>query len=109
MQDSRLGDVFLAFDLLRDSQLARFNPDDAERVDAPGGQDVVLVKEKKDSWKMVAPRDVPADGDKVQELLRKLSSLEGADKDLLNPARRAGPAAAVGPIARWRRWRRRFS
>lgn len=101
VQDGRLGDVFLAFDLLRDNRLARFNPDDAERVELRrAGDNVVLVKEKKDSWRMTSPRHAPADGEKVQELLRKLSTLEAADKDLLSPARQAGLAASVVGVAR---------
>jgi hypothetical protein len=98
VQDGRLNDVFQTVDALRDNRLARFNTDDAERIEVrEGGQAVVLVKEKKDTWKMTSPRDAGADNDKVRDLLQKLSGLEAPDRDLLTPARRA--ALAAGAVA----------
>src|SRR5262249_28529790 len=98
VQDGRLNDVFQSVDALRDNRLARFNTDDAERIEIrEGGQAVVLVKEKKDTWKMTSPRDAGADNDKVRDLLQKLSGLEAPDRDLLSPARRL--ALAAGAVA----------
>lgn len=89
VQDSKLNDVFASFDQLRDNRIARFNSDDVEEIEIrQGGQMAKLVKEKKDSWKMLSPRDTAADNDKVKDLLQKLSSLEAPDRDLLSPSKR---------------------
>jgi hypothetical protein len=96
VQDGRLNDIFVAFETLRDNRLTRFNADDAEELEIrQGGQTAKLVKEKKDSWKMIAPRDTSADNDKVKDLLQKLSTLDANDRDLLSPARQTSLAAGA--------------
>lgn len=96
VQDGKLNDVFVPFETLRDNRLARFAADDAEEVTVrQGGQVVRLVKDKKDSWKMLSPRETAADNEKVRDLLQKLSTLEAPQKDVLPPSLQASMAAAT--------------
>ncbi len=96
VQDSRLSEVFVPLERLRDSKLARFNPEDVERVELQVGPErVALQREQKETWKMLTPREADADGDKIQNLLRSLSNLESPNKDLLSPDQRAGLLAVA--------------
>lgn len=82
----KLKDIFVPTDQLRDARLARFRPEDVQKVEIhQGGQDIVLEKEK-GAWRVRKPFAADAEGSKVTELLDKLSGLQARDKDVLDKA-----------------------
>jgi hypothetical protein len=96
IQDGKFNDLFVNWQTLRDARLARFNSEDAEKIEIlQGGKSVVLQRQGKETWQMLQPRDVPADNDKVKELLTKVSGLEPTDRDLFGGGRPAALAAAA--------------
>ena len=85
-------DVFVAVDTLRDPRLARFRSEDARRVEISQGREgdvsppmIVLVKDK-DKWRLQKPQEADAEGDKINELIDRLSSLQARDKDVIAKA-----------------------
>ncbi len=85
-------DVFVAVDTLRDPRLARFRSEDARRVEITQGRAgdvsppmIVLVKDK-DKWRLQKPQEADAEGDKINELIDRLSSLQAHNKDVIDKA-----------------------
>jgi hypothetical protein len=82
----KLKDVFVSLGELRDSRLARFQNDEARKIEIKtGAGEMVLVKDK-DRWKLQKPIEADADSSKVTELLNRLSGLSARDKDVLDSA-----------------------
>src|SRR5262249_21951754 len=79
-------------DALREPRVAPFSPVDARRLQlSADGQELVFVKDG-DRWKMVRPLEADADAGKINDLLGKLSALEGRGDQDRYPA--AGQAEA---------------
>src|SRR5262249_48403737 len=112
IRTDKFRDVFAPADVLRDSQLARFKPEDARTVEiTTGGAATRPRKEDKkkqektgsteppgrtDDWKIVRPIQAGADVALVRDLLDKLSTLNAQDKDVLDKHRFGSLAAGLG-------------
>src|SRR5216683_4360544 len=84
IRDTKLKEIFLPLNTMRDAHLARFSSFDAQRLEiSHDGQDILLEKDK-NGWKIKKPVEADAEGSKVTELLDKLSNLEARDQDVID-------------------------
>lgn len=81
-----LKDVFVKTEEIRDAQLARFQAGDVKKIKVDfAGKSLTLAWEN-DKWRLKEPIDSPAELNKVNELLDKLSGLEARGADVLDNA-----------------------
>jgi hypothetical protein len=82
-------------DTLRDPHLARFRPEDAQKLELKQGRTtLVLERDKKDTfkWNLTSPIKEEAESSKVTEIIDKLSQLEATGADVIDK----GTPAAYG-------------
>jgi Domain of unknown function (DUF4340) len=85
---NRLDNIFVGLDRIRETKVADFKPEDVQRVEIHRGKDVlVLARNDKKEWHLEKPgaepgkkETSPADKDKVEELVRQISFLNGEEK-----------------------------
>lgn len=80
----KLKDVFVAVDQLRDPQVARFNTTDVTRLEIRSGSSQIHIVRDNLKWRLEKPVQSEADGEKVNELLSKLSALEAKGADVID-------------------------
>lgn len=78
--------LFVTLKDLRDARVARFRPEDAQRVTiSHGREEIVLVKEN-EQWRLQKPVAASAEYGKVSDLLDKLAHLEARGDDVTDRA-----------------------
>jgi ribosomal protein L14 len=84
IKSDHLKKIIVAGKGLRDPQLARFRPEDANRIEITEGSRRLAFSKNKDDWRMKEPSDVAAERSKLTELLDKLSGLRAQDNDVID-------------------------
>jgi hypothetical protein len=86
IKTSKLKDVLVPANDLRDARLARFKSEDARKIElSQAGQDIVLIKDK-ERWRIEKPLAADAEMSKINELLDKLSGLQAREPDIIDKA-----------------------
>jgi hypothetical protein len=80
----KLKDVFVSADSLRDSKLARFKPDDVQRLELTYKDTTIVLAKKDGKWRLEKPIDTDAESGKVTELIDKLSQLDAKGSDVID-------------------------
>lgn len=68
-------DVFVTFSNLRDDRVARFETSDVVGVEIVSGASILSLAREESGWKIVEPFDADAEANKIDELLRQLTTL----------------------------------
>ena len=58
---------------LRDKGIVTFSPREVKEIEASLGQEVIRVRKEGEGWKMLAPKEVKADRERIEELLQRLA------------------------------------
>jgi hypothetical protein len=106
IRTNKFKDIFVPVEMLRDSQLAHFKPEDVRKIHLKiAGNIVELTGEKSaDSlgdrkWRLRQPIQGNADSALVRDLLSKLSTLTAVDKDAAEKFRASMVAAGASLLA----------
>jgi hypothetical protein len=84
IRDGKLKDIFVAADTLRDAALARFKPEDVQKLEVVRGDfTLVAVKGEGDKWRLEKPIACDAETIKITDLVSKLSTLEATGPDVI--------------------------
>src|SRR5262249_48753226 len=85
VRDTSLRPLAVDVNSLRDPRLARFDSNDARRLEIRVGKQEIVLKKEKEDWVLVKPARHETDFGKVTELLDKLANLEVKDREIIDP------------------------